>query len=343
MKYIALLLSLVGLSGVFPTPATAADEYTYFVRQLQMPDEAEWDMSVEQKGQTQSPLAINPNGARFELWTVKSSPLTSYLLDTTYVNSYIPVAQINIITEDPYETIRRTRADRPFSVEITVSGMSSDPEAPEAAKTVKVLHHAQSYGDGGTGSGLDRSQATLLSQGSLTDNGKHTLSYDVNAVPGADRTAVRGEERFSVYSLEDYEAPESQLASEFIQVWPVAYVDSITGMEDDEVIRGKAPLVKAKLKDLYPDSWTYVQVYPGPPVLGTEGTIVPGSSFLYDNSVPRDKKTIRAKNWDEVLTDDGEWTLEIITITPFGADRLAYKTFEVERTIKLNGNVTSIE
>ncbi|MEC5127932.1 hypothetical protein VSU19_14295 [Verrucomicrobiales bacterium BCK34] len=343
MKYIALLLSVFGLSAAFPTAAGAADEYTFFVRQLQMPDEAEWDMSVEQNGQAQSPLAINPNGARFELWTVKSSPLTSYLLDTTYVNSYIPVAQINIITEDPYDTIRRTRADRPFSVDITVSGMSTDPDAPEAAKTVKLLHHAQSYGANGTGAGLDRSQATLLSQGSLTNNGTHTLSYDINAVPGAVRTEVRGEERFSVYSLEDYEAPESQLASEFIQVWPVAYLDSLTGMENDEVIRGKAPHVKATLKDLYPDSWTYAQIYPGPPVLGTQGTIVPGSSFLLDNSVPRNSKKIHVKNWDEVITDDGEWTLEIITITPFGADRLAYRTFEVERTIKLNGNVTSVE
>lgn len=343
MKYIAILLILIGLSGVSPNIATATDDYTFFVRQLQMPDEAEWDMSVQKQGQTQSPLAINPNGARFELWTVKASPLTSYLLDTTYVNSYIPVAQINIITEDPYETIRRTRADRPFSVDITVSGMSADPDAPEAAKTVKLLHHAQSYGVNGTGSGLDRSQASLLSQGSLENNGTHNLSYDVNAVPGAVRTEVRGEERFSVYSLEDFDAPESQLASEFIQVWPVAYVPWITGMEDNDVLRGKAPMVKVRLKDLYPDSWTYVQVYPGAPVLGTSGTIVPGSSFLLDSSVPRKGKTIRAKNWDEVIADDGEWTLEVITITPFGADRLAYRTFEVERTISLNGNVTSIE
>ena len=185
MKAAAKFFFIALAAATFAPALKSADDYTFFIRQLQMPDEAEWDMSVEQKGQAQSALAINPNGARFELVDRKSgSALTSYLLDTTYVNSYIPVAQIDIITEDPYDTIRRTRADRPFSVEITVSGMSSDPDAEEAAKSVKLLHHVQSYGAGGTGKNLDRGQATLLSQGSLTSNGTHTLAYDVNAVPG---------------------------------------------------------------------------------------------------------------------------------------------------------------
>lgn len=341
MKHFYLQLLTAFILGGLSQSLQADDDYTYFVRQIQMPDAAEWDMSVAQEGSAQSPLAINPNGARFELWTVKASPLTSYLLDTTYVNSYIPVAQVNIITEDPYETIRRTRADRPFSVEVNVTGLSDDPDAEPAAMSVKILHHVQSYGPGGKGKNIDRSLATLLSQGSLNNNGEHILSYDVNAVPGAVRTEVRGEERFSVYSLEDYEAPESQLASEFIQIWPVAYT-TVTGLDNDDVIRGKAPTVKAVLKDLYPDSWTYAQVYKGPPLLGTVGTVVPGSSVLIDGAFPRNR-TIRAKNWDDLMDEDGEWTIEIITITPFGADRLAYRSFEVERTISLNGNVTSIE
>lgn len=318
-----------------------ADDYTFFVRQIQLPDEGEWDVSVDQNGTRQSELPINPHGARFELWTVKSSPLTSYLLDTTYVNSYIPVSQVNIISEDPYAPIPRTRADRPFTVKVTVNGLSTDPSAPEAARSVKLLRHVQSYGNNGDGSDIDRGGATLLSQGSMNSNGEHVLEYSVTSIPGADRAKVRGEERFSVFSLADYQAPESQLDSKFIQIWPVADA-TLNGITDGLEIRGLAPDVKLTLKDLYPDSWTYAQVYQGSPTLGTDGTLVPGSSFAIDRSTPRNK-TLWLRDWDDVIREDGDYTLEVITVTPFGKDRLAYLTFSVKRAIQFSGNVTSVE
>jgi hypothetical protein len=330
---------LLTLAAVLPT--AKADDYTFFVRQIQMPDEAEWDVTVAQTGSQQSPLAINPNGARFELWTVRSNPLTSYLLDTTYVNSYIPVAQMQITSSDPYEVIPRTRADQPFKVAITVTGMSTDPTAPEAARSVKILRHVQAYTGNDNGSSVDRSQASLLSQGSLNNNGTHLLEYPVTSIPGADRTKVRGEERFSVYSLDDFQAPESQLASQFIQVWPMSDV-TVTGITASDIIKGSAPQVKVKLKDLYPDSYTYVQVYEGGQQLGTGGHKVPGSAIVVDSSVPRNKN-LSLKDWDENISTDGIWTLEVITVTPFGTDRLGYISFEVDRSIKVNGSVTSVD
>lgn len=334
-------LSLFSLGLLAATTLLPADDFTHFIRQIQLPDELEWDVDVSQTGSQQSALPINPNGARFELWTVKTSPLTSYLLDTTYVNSYIPVAEVEITSEDPYEVIPRTRADRPFTVTITVNGLTSDVTAPAAAQSVRLLRHVQSYGPGGTGVGIDRGNATLYSQGSLNHNGEHVLDYPVTSIPGSPRTKVRGEERFSIFSLADYQAPESQLDSEFIQIWPVAESD-IEGLSSGEKIKGIAPEVTIDLEDLYPDSWTYAQVYPGTQVLGTEGTLVPGSSLLIDGALPRDEQVV-LQNWDNVISDDGTYTLEVITVTPFGADRLAHITFEVERTIKVNGIVTSIE
>ena len=318
-----------------------AQDYTFFVRQVQMPDEAEWDVSVAQQGSQQSPLAINPNGARFELWTVRSNPLTSYLLDTTYVNSYVPVANVSITSEDPYSVIPRTRADRPFQVSITVNGMSLDPTAPEAARTVKLLRHVQAYAGSDNGTTVNRGQASLLSQGSLNSNGEHTLSYTVTSIPGGDRTKVRGEERFSVYSVADYQAPESQLSSKFIQIWPMTD-SSINGLNAGEIIKGKAPNINIHLNDLYPDSFTFAQVYEGPQQLGVAGERVPGSSILVDSSVPRSERLV-LKNWDTVIPTDGVWTLEVITITPFGTDRLGYVSFEVDRAIKVNGSVTSVD
>lgn len=336
--FLSLVAAFAALAPIFPA---SADDYTYFVRQIQMPDAAEWDVSVTQQGSQQSPLEINPYGARFELWTVKASPLTSFLLDTTYVNSYVPVAQVSITSEDPYSVIPRTRADRPFQVKITVSGMSLDPDAPPAAKSVKLLRHVQEYNASENGNAVNRSQATLLSQGSLDSNGDHVLSYAVTSIPGADRTKVKGEERFSIFSLEDYDAPESQLASKFIQVWPMADM-SLTGIASGDVIKGSTPNINVHLDDLYPDSFTFAQVYPGAPQLGIEGTRIPGATVVVDSSVPKNKKMM-LKDWDESVPTDGIWTLEIITITPFGIDRLGHVSFTVDRAIKFNGNVTTVD
>ncbi len=336
------IIKAICISAAFAfTGIAQAQNYTYFVRQVQMPDEAEWDVSVSQQGTQQSPLAINPNGARFELWTVRSNPLTSYLLDTTYVNSYVPVANVNITSEDPYSVIPRTRADRPFQVEISINGMSLDPTAPEAARTVKLLRHAQAYSGNDNGSNVNRGQANLLSQGSLTSNGAHTLSYTVTSIPGADRTKVRGEERFSIFSVADYQAPESQISSKFIQVWPMTD-SSIQGLNAGEIIKGKAPNINIHLNDLYPDSFTFAQIYEGPQQLGVAGVRVPGSSILVDSSVPRNEHLL-LKDWDEVIPSDGVWTLEVVTITPFGTDRLGYVSFQVDRAIKVNGSVTSVD
>lgn len=341
MKSPSIRFLLLLSSALFSLPAAADDDYTFFIRQVQMPDALIWDVAVDQQGSQLSPLAINPNGARFELWTVKSSPLTSYLLDTTYVNSYIPVADVTFTSEDPYEVIPRTRADRPFTVTIDVQGLSPDPDAPEAAKGVKLLRHVQSYGADGNGIDINRSYATLLSQGSLESNGTFTLDYPVTSIPGADRTQVRGEERISVFSYEDYQAPESQLASQFIQIWPLAD-STVTGIEDGDLIKGNAPRLTIDLNDLYPDSYTYAQVYRGNPQLGAEGTRVPGSALLVDSSVPRDEQLV-VEDWDRVIDEDGDWVLEVLTDTPFGTDRLEYLTFTVKRTIRLNGSVTSVD
>ncbi len=346
MKTPTYLYIIAAIFAALVTPVTAQD-YTFFVHQIQMDgdgdptNDLDWDISVAQEGQQLSPLAINPFGARFELWAIKADPLTDYLIDTTYVNSYIPVSEVKIRSEDPYEVIPRTRADRPFSVDVVVTGLSTDPAAPDAAKSVRLLRHVQSYGPGGTGLNIDRSLATMLSEGSLTASDTHTYDYSLSSVPGADRTKVRGEERFSVFSLADYQAPESQLDSQFIQIWPVAE-SSISGLAHGGVIKGIAPEVEVDLVDLYPDSWTYAQVYRGDAVLGTEGEIVPGSSIMIDGTIPRDE-TVHLSDWDSVIDEDGKWTLEIITVTPFGADRLSFIEFDVERTIRVNGAVTSVE
>ncbi|MES2996138.1 MAG: hypothetical protein V4733_04935 [Verrucomicrobiota bacterium] len=290
----------------------------------------------------ESPLAIEPGGARFELWTIKSgTPPKSTLLDTRYVSTYTPVGNIAITSTDPYHLIPRTRADQPFFVKVVVEGLSSDPSAQEPAKSVKFLRHTQSYGSGGTGVNIDRSQATLLSQSTISGNGETNLTFGLTAIPGADRSKIRGEERFSLYTLEDYQAPESQLASMFVQVWPVAD-GTISGIENGDSFRFKLPELTVTLNDLYPESSTYAQVYTGSPRLGETGKVIPGSALVVNESIPVNR-VLQLKNYESLFDSDGTWTMELLTTTPFGTDRLFYVTFTVDRAIKVNGTFTTIE
>ncbi|MBX3743117.1 MAG: hypothetical protein KF712_19185 [Akkermansiaceae bacterium] len=315
--------------------------YTNFIRQIQMPSGVEWELSnISASGERQSGLSVANDGARFELWTVKSNPLTSYLLDSKFVGAYIPSATLTIRSEDTYTTIPRTRADRPFWVDVNVTGLSSDATAPAAARSVTFLQHTQSYGTGGLGLNLDRLLATLLSQVSITGNGERRFSFQVTSIAGADRTKVRGEERFSIFSLPDLLSPASQLASQYIQIWPVAN-GSISGIAEGEVFRAKIRTLTVAANDLYPDSRAYLQIYKGPAVLGTEGIVVPSSVMLGDANVPKDDA--RPVDLDQYVTSDGTWTVELLTSTPFGIDRLAKLTFQVSRSLHVNSMLGTME
>ncbi|MGC4016084.1 MAG: hypothetical protein QM755_16395 [Luteolibacter sp.] len=346
MKTFSFIFGWMAL-GAAGAMAQTGSSFTNFIRQVQLPSGVQWDVSVTASGSQQSALAINPGGARFELWTVKSSPATNYLLDSKYVGTYVPMAGVTIVSDDPYTTIPRTRVDRGFKVTATISGMlPDDPAAPAAAKSVTYYHHKQSYGTTGTGVGIDRTQAvyaenpvTLTAASGATGiTYPRTLTTLLTATP---QTKVRGEERFSIFSLDDYQAPASQLASQFIQIWPVAD-GSIAGVTANQKIRFAMPQVTLTMNDVYPSSTTYLQIYQGTPVLGTVGTVVPGSSLVVNETVPQ-SRVLTLTNWDRIFEADGQWTMELVTSTPFGVERLAYVTFSLDRTIQFNGAVNTIE
>lgn len=341
------IISTLFLAGCWT--ANAADVYTNFIRQVQYPTGVQWDASVAPAGQQYSALGIDPGGAQFQLWTVKQSPLTSYLLESAYVGTYIPLATVTVTSEDTTTTIVRTRADRPFVVSITVEGLREGDEEPEASKSVKSLRHVQSYGVNGTGIGINRSQAILLEQTSIKENGPQApRNCALTLIPGANRLKISGEERFSIFSLEDYQVPESLIDSATIQVWPVAD-GAISGIENGQLIKFTLPAVTLAYNDLYPFSTTYAQVYKGNPVLGMTGTIVPGSALVINDSVPS-SRVLSLINYDSVFTSDGRWTMELVTVTPFGIERMrtpsgapAVVTFDLDRTININTSVTTIE
>ncbi len=323
--------------------AAAQGSYTNFIRQVQMPSGVQWDVPVAATGERTSELALDGGGARFELWTVLSAPFTTYQLDTRHVSTYAPTADVAISSEDPYTVVPRTRADRPFAVTLKVEGLLNQTGAPESSKAVKLLRHAQSYGAEGIGRNLNRSQATLISQSLLTQNGTRTLSYTINSVPGSDRAKVRGEERFSVFSLAEPGTGEveSQIASRHIQIWPVAD-GSIAGIAPGEKVRHQMPQLTFTANDIYPGGMVYAQAYKGQAKLGTQGTLITGTSYGPIGDVPEGRVMVLDR-YDSALDSDGIWTIELLTLTPFGIDRLAHVTFEIDREITVNGNITTIE
>ena len=83
--------TLTNVFAILALSASAGAEeivsYVNYIRQYQMPAGTSWDASdiVPASGTKLSALALNPGGARFDMWTMRSSSvtgLTEHFLDT---------------------------------------------------------------------------------------------------------------------------------------------------------------------------------------------------------------------------------------------------------------------
>lgn len=338
-----MALSLAGVS------AQTTVTYSNFIRQVQMPSGVEWDITgLAPSGERESQFSVENDGARFELWTIKSSPVTPYLLDSKFVGAYIPGGALTITSDDPYGPIPRTRADKPFYVKRKVTGLQALINGilgPLASRSVLYLHHSQSYGTTGFGEGINRALATLVSQISLTENlvdtennGRGIQRYTILSGSGGN---IRGEERFSIFSVADILAPSSQLASQYIQILPITTGD-ITGIENEQTIGVKVLRVDVSAKNLYPGTTTSLQIYPGPKSDEADAKTIPASVMMGDINKPKDdSRTVDLTA--EHITSDGKWTLELVTATPWGVERLKYVTFNVSRNLQVNSMIGTME
>lgn len=337
MKLILFLGVL--LSGV----AFAAGEgYVNFVRQIQQNTGVSWDMPVASQGAAASPLALELGGSLFQLWTIESITAKDYLLDQKQVGVYLPSAVVNVITEDPYTRIPRTRADRPFTVKVKLDGLLSGTGILDAASRVLLQRHVAAYPTGIFS--LNPTQilaATPLSSSSLTKNGETVLNFPASAIPGSDPTKVKGEEYFVVHALADGNILQTQIAQGMVQIWPVSS-GQISGIGDNDKVRYNMPRLTLSLTDLYPRSDTWVQIYKGSPSLGTVGETLRGSSLILDQD-RSDSRILTVNDYDDQLKEDGVYTMELLTRTPFGVERLDYVTFEVDRKMEIRGQLSTIE
>ena len=298
------------------------------------------------EGSQTSFLPMFSGGASFELYAKGSAwDTTVYFLDRKVVGFYLPEAEIVLESQDQTHepgTIQRTRADQPYSLAIRVSGLTpDDPDAPEAAKKVLFTHTGQNYDSTYTPNGND--EYVLNSHFMGNSNPEITPVY-TRLTPMAPTKAM-GLERFTVSTLTDETVTESSIAAEkMLIVWPVSEA-TIEGLSNGEEIRDSLPNIVARYVDLYPVSLTYMHIYKGGPALGTVGTTIP-SSIRFHNTIVPQNEIISLENWEDLIPEDGHYTIEVLSVTPFNngdPERLAKITFSVNRKLKMNGQVTTSE
>lgn len=341
--------------------SAAATSPEAWVRQTNLTNGLIYDIPLtETGGPFSAALPVSEQGSLFELYargTAWDSKV--YLLDTKLMRAYAPTISIAITAEDAYvrgdpasaNYVRRTRADRPFSVAIQVAGLVAT-SAVQAERDVYFTCKGRHY-DLETFSSL--AQAEFLISESNLQNGTVALASLYHQLGSAALKDGCGEQTYTFVRYAADGVPDTILAQPKIEIWPVssATVDNLTS---GQVYIDRIPSVVLTLSHLYPDSRTYAQIYAGPAVLGTNGQLINGTERRYGQhynpshveaptNVPQNV-AISMDDLSNYAANDGIYTLEVITETPFfgrAPERLMHVTFEVDRVISSRGQISTAE
>jgi hypothetical protein len=289
---------------------------------------------------------LESDSAIFQLYAVETGvngTQTLKKLDEKTVGTFVPQVEVRFFSEDPHFP-PRTRADKAYGASIIISGMQQGPDVPSYARELIVtrgyeVYDSETYQPTGT-SGEYADAFNLRTNGSFTD---HAI---IQRIPGMPKTPtkVAGTENIRVLTQPEAGWNLSELANAEIQIWPVATA-SIHGIRPDRIYRDLPKQANMTAFDLYPDSVTYAQVYAGEYVLGTIGTPLPSTVVSFDTYLPQNVK-LALGDLGELLQEDGTYTLEVHTITPFndGAPEvLSHVTFTIDRKIEVNSMLYTSE
>jgi hypothetical protein len=331
-----LLLSFLLLSS----PAWGGD----FIRQIQTVSGASVITDMPTTGDTGSVLSKPMSGvnAVFQLYTTitTNNVATVTKMDEKTVGTFLPTVTVTALSEDPHVPAR-TRADKVYGMTIAVTGLqTAGATVPVGCSQVQVarsyaLYDPTTYAANGV-TGTYSDAFTFQQNGTFTTNGI------IQRLPVVKPTKAAGSETFTVYTDPTLSATQSQFGSATVQIWPVADA-TITGITDGQKYSDIPKQGSLTLKDLYPKSTTYVQIYSGPPSLGTVGTVLPSTVVAYDTYSPQNA-LLALSDLPNMVSADGVYTLEVLTVTPFnhGApERLAYLSFTLKRTMNISGGVTT--
>ena len=357
MNMLRTILIVGSLAGTTILPAQSA-----FVRQTDLATGQIYDTAIAATsgGGYTAPVRVNESGSQYQLFASGTAWDTNiYLLDTKIIGAYNPVGSVAITTEDSYVRgdpttgtyVRRTRADRPFSADIAVSGLLSN-SASTAQNRVNFSIMGTNYNQTSY-SGLGQTPYQIYA--SDIPNGSIHLGPSLHQLTSPTISTGCGSQTYTIMRYAGYGVPNTALVSPSVEIWPVATA-AATVLTSGSVFIDRIPTVALTLSHLYPDSRTYAQIYSGPAVLGTAGTLITGTERLiglYYNSnqvavptnVPQDY-TISIANLSTYAATDGTYTFEVITQTPFfgrTGERLLSITFQVDRVISSRAQISSAE
>ncbi|WP_193214125.1 hypothetical protein [Luteolibacter marinus] len=336
---LALAIAIAGCQ----LPLLAGSEnYTNFVRQYQQGTGVSWDMqNVAAKGAATALAGLEANGALFQLWTIDKEEGTDYLLDQKTVGAYLPKAEVKVVTLDPYEKFPRTRADKPFTVNITVGDLLAGTTGlPLASTSVLAEHHVVLYQEDEMSIPSGSPTAgTPLASGYITTNGLTALPFERSTIQPADGKNPAGEEHFVVHALSDGSIAQTQIAAGFVQVWPVAS-GSINGITEGQRIAYDPPPLTLVLNDLYPGSYSYLRIRH---VASGTTKRLEQSRFVLSQEPTHTDKLITVSDYNDELSGEGTYNFELVTETPFGAEVLSSVSIEVDRVLQIRAQMTGVE
>lgn len=330
----ALFTLLIAVVGFQSSLFASSDNFTNFVRQYQQGTGVYWDMqNVAPTGSSTSLHSLEEGGALFQLWTIEKSTGKDYLLDQKVVGAYLPKADIRVVTRDPYDKIPRTRIDQPFSVHVTVKDLlPAGANLPQAASSVLAEHHLAPFAKGRHSvTAVEATSGKPVASGYITANGVSTFEFERSMLQQTVENQAVGEEHFVIHALSDGTFSQTQIASGFVQVWPVAS-GAISGIADGDRIAFHPPPITLVLRDLYPGSYTYLRVKD---TQSDYEAVFEQSQYVLPDEPTDTGKLILLSDYGKMFPKDSTYRLDLVTVTPFGTDLLSTRTFIVDRTLEV--------
>ena len=251
----------------------AAGEYTNFIRQVQLPSGVQWDATVAATGEQKS-VACR--------WIRRSA----FRIVDGFVRAVdqLPAG---------HPLCRRLRAHRrggdPFRR--PVSGGAPDPRGPAFHRKCHRQRIARRSARIPRPQGGEIAPPRPILRGrrhrrkhrpqpghavfpgdDVTENGTQTLNYTLTSVPRriSPRARARSVFRSSLWRTEQPRSPNSPPTTFRSGRLPTP---RFPGIADGQKIRFQLPQLTLTYNDLYPESQTYAQVYPGRAALGVEGAV----------------------------------------------------------------------
>ena len=319
---------------------------------------------------------INKNSPYYELWTEgMAGDKGWHQLDTASTGPTTYITLVSGDFHDAGEaggasyrafTPIRTRADQPYGI-VLQSHLTPNPTLEEGEevtlahidmeniyyRSTTLTYDEETNSAGNNTEIFVESSATHkifnISDITNSSNSEYELFRDVGVLDLLPleqeiNFKQRGQDIYRAYALTMAGNVFVPLTQEKMQIWPIAQGSIVLeGYKPYDTITRSLPDIKITLQDLYPYSTTYALIYKGtkevPLLDGFPARVIEISrrSIPMDNLVPQSQEfTISADDWKSYVPDDCEYTIEIITHTPF--EGLDYPATDPEVAVTLADN-----